>query len=224
MYQSWGKLLFIHWLMPAEAIRRLIPGRLSIDTFDGKAWVALTPFTIWDARPIYAPPLPWLSDFHELNVRTYVHLDGVPGVWFFSLDANSLTAVIAARTFFHLPYYTADISLTTLDNTVTYNSTREGAETPANFHGAWTVGVDLRQPTPDSLDFFLVERYCLYASDGRKLYRCRIFHQPWPLQQACLLTYSSSMIEANGLPSPVGQPSLHSGGPVNVEIWPLEEV
>jgi uncharacterized protein YqjF (DUF2071 family) len=223
MYQSWGKLLFMHWQMPAEALRRLIPGRLSIDTFDGKAWVGLTPFTIWGARPIFVPPLPWLSDFHELNVRTYVHLDGVPGVWFFSLDANSKAAVIGARTFFHLPYYNAHISLNPRDNTVAYSSTR-GDKTPANFEGTWTVGADFQQPTPDTLDFFLVERYCLYTSDGEKLYRCRIFHKPWPLQQASLLTYRSSMLEANGLPSPAGRPLLHSGGPVNVEIWPLEEV
>jgi uncharacterized protein YqjF (DUF2071 family) len=197
---------------------------LSIDTFDGKAWVGLTPFTIWDARPIFMPSLPWLSDFHELNVRTYVHLDGVPGVWFFSLDANSMAAVIGAREFFHLPYYNAHISLNPRDNTVAYSSTRGGAETPANFEATWTVGADLPQPPPDSLDFFLVERYCLYTSDGEKLYRCRIFHKPWPLQQASLMTYRSSMMEANGLPSPVGRPLLHGGGPVNVEIWPLEEV
>jgi uncharacterized protein len=224
MYQSWGKLLFMHWQMPPEALRGLIPSRLSIDTFDGKAWVGLTPFTIWDARPIFMPPLPWLSDFHELNVRTYVHLDGVPGVWFFSLDANSMAAVIVARTFFHLPYYNAHISLNPRDNTIAYSSTRDGEETPANFEATWTVGADLPQPPRDSLDFFLVERYCLYTSDGGKLYRCRIFHKPWPLQQASLMTYRSSMIEANGLPSPVGRPLLHGGGPVNVEIWPLEEV
>jgi hypothetical protein len=224
MYQSWGKLLFMHWQMPAEALRRLLPGRLSVDTFDGKAWVGLTPFTIWDARPIFMPPLPWLSDFHELNVRTYVHLDGVPGVWFFSLDANSMAAVIGARTFFHLPYYNAHISLTPQDNTVAYSSTREGAETPANFEAIWSVGADLPQPPSDSLDFFLVERYCLYTSDRGKLYRCRIFHKPWPLQRASLSTYKSGMMEANGLPSPVGDPLLHGGGPVNVEIWSLEEV
>jgi uncharacterized protein YqjF (DUF2071 family) len=84
--------------------------------------------------------------------------------------------------------------------------------------------MDLQQHTPDSLDFFLVERYCLNTSDGGKLYRCRIFHKPWPLQQASLMTYRSSMMEANGLPSPVGRPLLHGGGPVNVVIWPLEEV
>lgn len=111
MHQSWGKLLFMHWQLPAEALRPFIPARLSIDTFRGQAWIAATPFTVWDARPVFTPPLPWLSDFHEINVRTYVHLDGVPGVWFFSLDANSLVAVLGARTFFHLPYHVAQINL-----------------------------------------------------------------------------------------------------------------
>jgi uncharacterized protein YqjF (DUF2071 family) len=108
MYQSWDKLLFMHWRMPVEALRPLIPEPLVpeplvIDTFEGEVWVALTPFTIRDARPIFTPPLSWISDFHEINVRTYVHLNGVPGVRFFSLDANSLVAVMGARTFFHLP-------------------------------------------------------------------------------------------------------------------------
>jgi uncharacterized protein len=224
MYQSWGKLLFMHWQMPIEAIRQLIPESLAIDTFDGKAWVSLTPFTIWDARPVYMPPLPWLSDFHELNVRTYVHLDGVPGVWFFSLDANSLAAVVGARTFFQLPYYHAKISLTSQENTIVYSSTRENVETSANFEAIWTIGSDLPQPPPNSLDFFLVERYSLYTMSEGKLYQCRIFHQPWPLQQASLLSFKSSLMAANGLPSPLGQPLLHSGGPVSVEIWPLEKV
>jgi uncharacterized protein YqjF (DUF2071 family) len=224
MHQSWGKLLFMHWQTPIHSIRRLIPERLTVDTFDGEAWISLTPFTIWDARPIFTPPLPWLSDFHEINVRTYVSLGGVPGVWFFSLDANSMVAVMAARAFFHLPYYNASISLEQEGETVFYNSTREDAGPPARFNATWIIGSDLPQARPGSLDYFLVERYCLYTSDGGKLYRCRIFHQPWPLQEASLTTYDSSMIEAGGLPTPEGEPLLHCGGPVNVEVWPLEEV
>lgn len=84
MHQSWGKLLFMHWQVPAEALRPFIPERLTIDTFEGQAWIGVTPFTVWDAHPVFTPPLPWLSEFHEINVRTYVYLDGVPGVWFFS--------------------------------------------------------------------------------------------------------------------------------------------
>lgn len=224
MNQSWGKLLFMHWRMPIDALRRLIPEPLAIDTFEGEAWVGLIPFTIWDARPIFTPPLPWLSDFHEINVRTYVHLDGVPGVWFFSLDANSLVAVMAARTFFHLPYHNASISLEQRGNTIIYGSTREGEGLPAEFHATWTIGADTAKAEPGSLDYFLVERYYLYTSDEDKIYRCRIFHQPWPLQQANLSTYGSSMLEADGLPTPVGEPLIHCGGPVEVEVWPLEKV
>ena len=224
MYQSWGKLLFMHWPMPVEALRRLIPEPLQIDTFDGQAWVAVTPFTVWDARPVFAPPLPWVSEFHEINVRTYVHIDGVPGVWFFSLDANSLVAVLGARTFFRLPYHEAEIHLEQQDQTVIYTSSRKDAAAPAEFNATWTIGAGLPFAEPGSLEFFLVERYCLYTSNEGKLYRCRIHHQPWPLQQPHLSTYRSSMIEAGGLPTPVGEPVLHAGGPVNVEVWPLEEV
>src|ERR1044071_4103676 len=98
MHQDWGKLLFMHWRIREESLRPLIPERLQIDKFDGSAWIAVTPFTVWDIRafPPYLPPVPGLSSMHELNVRTYVHLDGVPGVWFFSLDANSHIAVTTA--------------------------------------------------------------------------------------------------------------------------------
>jgi uncharacterized protein len=224
MYQSWGKLLFMHWQVPIESLRPLIPKRLTIDTFEGKAWVGLIPFTVWDARPIFMPPLPWVSDFHEINVRTYVHLDGVPGVWFFSLDANSRVAVMAARAFFHLPYYNASIGLEQHGETIIYTTAREGAGSPAKFDATWAIGSDLPRAEPGSLDFFLIERYCLYASDEKSLYRCRIFHQPWPLQEANLTAYDSTLIEADGLPTPGGEPLLHCAGPVEVEVWPLEEV
>jgi uncharacterized protein len=154
MYQSWGKLLFIHWPIAVEALRRQIPEPLQVDTFDGRAWVAITPFTIWDARPVFVPPLPWVSDFHEINVRTYVHLDGVPGVWFFSLDANSLVAVLAARTFFHLPYHQAEIHLEQQNQTVIYTTWRTDSAAPAAFNATWTFGPELPQAEPGSLEFF----------------------------------------------------------------------
>ena len=88
MYQSWDKLLFLHWEIPYDDLRRLIPAPLEIDTFEGKAWLTISPLTIYDARPVFVPPIPYLSRLHELNVRSYVYYDGVPGVWFFSLDAN----------------------------------------------------------------------------------------------------------------------------------------
>jgi hypothetical protein len=225
MRQHWGTLLFMHWPIRADVLRPLIPERLSIDTCQGSAWIGVVPFTMWGVRPIFAPPVPGLSAFHELNVRTYVHLDGTPGVWFFSLDAESALAVWGARTFFHLPYFNARMSLKQEEQTVLYTSRRTHAgATPAGFDAAWTMGDALPESAPGSLPFFLTERYCLYAAHRDRLFRCRIFHQPWPLQQAQLASYRSTMIEAQGLPTPAGDPLLHYAEALRVDIWPLVEV
>src|SRR5437588_1479048 len=141
MHQSWGRLLFMHWRMDAAKLRPLIPEDLEIDTFDGSAWIAIVPFTMWDMRafPPYLPAVPGLSTAHELNVRTYVHYDRVPGVWFFSLDCNSPAAVLAARTFYHLPYFNADIELVEDDAETEYSLVRTD-EPPAQFQAVWTSG------------------------------------------------------------------------------------
>ena len=226
MYQSWGGLLFMHWPMPVEEVRRLIPEPLAIDTFDGVAWVGVTPFTMWDARPAFLPALPVLSRSHELNVRTYVHLDGVPGVWFFSLDANNPLAVRGARLAFRLPYFDARMSLEQREHTIYFNSERTHIRAPsAGFEAAWDVGDSWGQAEPGSLDFFLIERYCLYSAHRGRLYRARIFHRPWPLCGARLLSCSSTMIESQGLPSPEGEPLLHQQAePLRVRVWPPHRV
>jgi uncharacterized protein YqjF (DUF2071 family) len=227
MHQSWGKLLFMHWRIDEQLLRPLIPNRLAIDTFDGSAWIAVTPFTMWDIRafPPYLPAVPGLDRMHELNVRTYVHLDGVPGVWFFSLDANSAVAVLTARTFFHLPYYTAEMSLTQEDETIVYSSRRTEADIPAaRLDASWAIGEALKLSAPGSLEFFLTERYCLYAAHKEKLYRSRIFHGPWHLRKASLSALHSTMIESHGLSAEGTSSTLHYAEEISVDIWPLSEV
>jgi hypothetical protein len=225
MYQSWGDLLFLHWEVPAEALRRRLPARLEVDAYEGRAYVGVTPFTLWGVRPVFVPPVPFLSEFHEINVRTYVHADGVPGVWFFSLDANSTAAVLGARAFYRLPYFNARIERVREGDTTLYSSSREDAEgAPAEFEARWVEGGAQPESEPGTLDFFLTERYCLYAADGGKLYRVRIHHRPWPLHDADLRSYRSTMVDAAGLGHPAGEPLVHHGGPVDVEVWPLEEI
>jgi uncharacterized protein YqjF (DUF2071 family) len=227
MHQDWGKLLFMHWRMDEKVLRPLIPEKLTIDTFDGSAWIAIAPFTMWDIRafPPLLPPVPGLSRMHELNVRTYVHHDNVPGVWFFSLDANSAIAVLTARTFFHLPYFNAKMQLEQLGETITYSSRRsDGRGRAADFDATWKIGETLDYSHPGSLEFFLTERYCLYSSHKQKLYRSRIFHEPWPLKKASLSSFNSTMIESHGLPTPQGEPLLHYAEELSVDIWALEEV
>jgi uncharacterized protein YqjF (DUF2071 family) len=225
MRQHWGKLLFMHWPIPAELLRPLIPGRLTVDTFEGSAWIGVVPFTMWGVRPTFAPPVPGLSAFHELNVRTYVHLDGVPGVWFFSLDAESALAVWGARTFFHLSYFNARMSLKQQDETILYTSHRTHTPAPpAEFDAAWIIKEQLPASEPGTLPFFLTERYCLYTAHRERLFRCRIFHPPWPLREASLSSLKSTMIESHGLPTPTGEPVLHYAEALQVDIWMLAEV
>lgn len=223
MHQSWDKLLFLNWEVPIHVLRPLIPEALEIDTFDGKAWLTITPLHIYDLRPSILPPVPYLSWVHELNVRTYVYVDGVPGVWFFSLDANGLLAVLGARTLFHLPYYMARIELEANNNTVSFSSYRPDVD--ARFNAQWSIGNSLPPAEPGSLEFFLVERYCLYAQRGDSIFRCRIHHEPWPLQECIgLKDFSSTMATVNGIPEPGSGPLTYCGGPVHVDVWPLEKV
>ena len=225
MHQKWGKLLFMHWRIEEKALRALIPEQLDIDTFDGTAWIGIIPFTMWDiqALPPFIPPIPGFSSAHELNVRTYVHYDGVPGVWFFSLDCNSAAAVMAARAFYHLPYESAEIELDQRGDTIDYSCRRAG-DPPAQFTGSWNIGETVPFSHPDSLEFFLTERYCLYAEAGGDLYRARIWHQPWPLQKATMNSYASTMIEALGVKSFDGEPVLKYAEEIDVDIWPIKKV
>ncbi len=215
----------MHWTIPVEALRPLIPPRLEIDTFEGEAWIGVVPFTMWGVRPTFTPPAPFVSALHELNVRTYVRLEGVLGVWFLSLDANSRVAVWAARKFFHLPYFNARMTLEQRGSKIIYASHRtHGGAPDADFNAAWAFGDLLTPSEPGSLAFFLTERYCLYAAQGDKLYRCRVFHRPWPLRAAELLSYGSSMIESHGLPTPRGEPLVHYADALETNIWRLERV
>jgi uncharacterized protein len=226
MHQTWSKLLFLHWRLDPALLRPHIPAGLEIDTCDGSAWIALTPFTITGIRPPYLPAVPVISASHELNVRTYVHRDGVPGVWFFSLDASNALAVPAARLSFHLPYFRARMELHEENGTIHFASTRsEGSEPFPGFEARWIRTTPLTPPDPSSLDFFLIERYCLFSASDRHLHRARIHHRPWPLRRAELLSIESSMLARQGLPGVTGDPLLHAQGePLHVEIWPPEEV
>src|SRR5574341_230356 len=225
MLQTWGKLLFMHWRIDQSELRPLIPEQLEIDTFDGTAWIGVIPFTMWDIRafPPFMPAVPGFSSAHELNVRTYVHHNCVPGVWFFSLDCNSTAAVLAARAFYHLPYYHADIDLEQGEATINY-ALRRTEDPAAHFKGSWNVGETIPFSHPDSLEFFLTERYCLYTEHDRELYRARIHHQPWPLQQATMNSYESTMIEPLSVKALRGDPVVNYAEELHVDVWPLKRV
>lgn len=225
MEQTWGKLLFMHWRLPAEALRAHIPRQLTLDTYEGEAWIAVVPFTIWGMRASFLPPLPGLSEMHELNVRTYVHYKGVPGVLFLSLDATSSLAVLGARTFFLVPYFNAEMSLKQDGRKIVYHSRRTHTGAPhAEFDATWEIGDALGESQPGSLEFFLTERYCFYTVSGESVYQCRIHHKPWQLRAAKVSSLMSTMIESHALPTPRGEPLLHYSEEQPVEVWTLEKM
>ena len=224
MHQKWGKLLFMHWRVDESLLRAHIPKPLEIDKYGNSGWIAITPFTMWDIRafPPFVPPVPGLDSMEELNVRTYVHYKGVPGVWFFSLDANSRALVLGAKTFFHLPYYNAEIRMSG-KNKIKYRSKRLD-DPAAVFKAEWTVGKALPQSQPGSREFFLTERYLLYTEVEGELHRARIYHEPWQLYEAELTNFASSMLEPKQIPQPKTHPILHHAEEVSVDIWNLEPV
>ena len=224
MFMRWHELMFMHWPVPAEALRPLIPPALSIDTFDGEAWLGVVPFRMSGIRAHFLPPIPGTAAFPELNVRTYVTVGGKPGVWFFSLDATNRLAVRGARLTFHLPYFDADIqthALATRPSWVDYQSmrTHRGAP-PAEFDATYGPTGPAYNATPGTLDYFLTERYCLYCADAAgAVYRSDIAHAPWPLQKAEAEVRRLQMTGQIALKLPDVPPLLHYASVLDVVAW-----
>lgn len=221
--QIWHDLLFAHWPLPLEDLRQVLPPELPLDTFDGHAWVGVVPFWMSGIRRRGLPPIPGLSSFPELNVRTYVTLQGKPGVYFFSLDAANWPAVWAARRFFHLPYFHSRMKSEPIEETIHYQSTRTGKPS-AEFRGKFKPVSAIRLRTPGTLDHWLTERYCLYTTFAGHVYRGDIHHQPWPLQDAEVEIEANTMAEASGIALPNSAPVLHFARKLEVAIWPLSRV
>ena len=212
MQQRWDKLLFLHWPVDAgEIVQRLPPG-LSVDVHQGQAWLGVVPFFMRRIRPAGGPSLPWLSNFLELNVRTYViDANGTPGVWFFSLDTDRWLARTVARQFFKLPYFWAKMSATlNADDWIDYRTLRREAMVghfdAAEYHYRG-VGED-RLAAPGSLEFFLLERYLLFARDADRehLLSGRVWHEPYRFRDTELSRWSAAPIAWDGMTIPAGAP------------------
>lgn len=219
--QSWRDLLFAHWPIDAASLRPLIPDGLRLQEFGGTAWIAVVPFRMTGVMRRHLPDLPWISAFPELNVRTYVERDGKPGVWFLSLDATNPLAVWAARTFFHLPYFQADMSFSENANRIDYRSHR-GA---ARFEGSYRPSSEIYVASPGTLEHWLTERYCLYARDTRgTLWVNDVHHAPWPLQKTEAEIRVNTMLAPHRLSVPDVPPLLHFAKRVDVVVWSGERV
>ena len=220
--QRWSHLLFAHWTVEPGVIQATLPRGLFVDTFEGKAYLGIVPFFMERVRPAWLPPLPGLSWFLELNLRTYVHdAAGNPGVWFYSLDCNQLLAAAIARRFFHLPYFQARMRASQQGPTTCFQCRRREVAS-AESRYAWEPAADGTLARAGSLEFFLVERYLLYATDAHgSLYTGRVNHAPYRIATPKVSEFSVEPARAAGFALSGAPASLLAAAAVDVTVFPL---
>ena len=225
MHQIWRHLGFLHWPVDHDVVARLLPPGLEPDTFGGVAYIGIVPFTIpLTQTASFAFPL--APKFHEVNLRTYVHRNGrSPGVWFFSLEAASRLAVVSARLAYRLPYFHSRMSLQVTGDpaspTILYEARRRTrTEGRGEFRGRYGPTGRVAAAAPGTLEFFFVERYLLYAWNGRSLSQARVHHVPYPLQPATVSDLTETLTCAAGLPQTIGAPAhVHYSRELDVRIY-----
>lgn len=217
MYQRWSDLLFLHWKWDADELQKRLPQGLSIDRHKGDAWLGIVPFFMQRVRPRFLPPVPWLSWFLELNVRTYVFDEnGTPGVWFFSLDCNQPLAVRIARTCFRLPYFDARMSAQRHESgAIQYHCQRHQKPSASHFH--YRLHQDVSTAAEGSLEFFLVERYVLFANTKRGLRMGRVNHQRYPISPVTVDQFDQHAFDWSGF-TPAERPPDHIIGSRGVDV------
>lgn len=223
MKQFWHELLFAHWPVPVEVLRELVPKPLRLDLYEGRAWIGVVPFHMSHIRYRFMPYIPTTSQFTELNVRTYVALNGKPGVYFFSLDAASFLAVQGAKLLYHLPYYMADIRISRENGSIHYECRRSHSD-EFRFEGSYKPISEPFQAEQCTLEHWLTERYCFYNTHAGRTYRCDIEHHPWKLQHAEADIRVNTMARIGGLSLPDVAPLLHYSERIDVLTWGLQEV
>ena len=221
--QRWNDLLFAHWVVDCRAVQQTLPAGLFVDTFQGSAYIGIVPFFMERVRPTGFPPVPFVSWFMELNVRTYVHdASGTPGVWFYSLDCNQSLAVAVARRYFHLPYFRAAMAASRSGQSIRYRCCRRDCVSTAS-EFVWDRETEGREADPGTLEFFLLERYLLFASDSTgTLFTGRVHHTPYRFYRPRVGAVSPAPAAPLGFDLSTPPVSLLGALPVDVSIFRLK--
>ena len=225
MEMRWDRLTFMHWRYEPAVVQRLLAPGLEVETFDGSAWVGLVPFEMVVSLPKVGAA-PWISYFPETNVRTYARAaDGTTGVWFLSLDAARLAAVVTARGSYRLPYFWSSMRVARLGSLMTYECRRRWPQpAPAQSEVAVEVGAPFEPAELTDLDHWLTGRWRLYSHSNGILRAAQADHEPWPLHRVTVLHRVDDLVAAAGLPAPAGDPLAHWSPGVGVRVSALRRV
>lgn len=215
-HQRWRALFFLHWTFAPDVVAARLPPGMALDTWDGQAYVGVVPFRMEAVRPRWLPR-PFALDFLETNLRTYVIVDGEPGVYFFSLEASAWLAVRAARAGWGLPYFHARMTSTRDGDRVRYASRRRGGDATLDLDAS--IGSPLSASAPGTRDHFLLERYLLFSARRGRIDRGQVHHPPYPAQAATVHAVATTLLQAAGLPAPAGPPLAHYSAGVDVEVF-----
>jgi uncharacterized protein YqjF (DUF2071 family) len=216
MVQQWQDLAYIHWRYPIEEIQALLPAGVEVDSFDGSGWVGLIPFSMRNIGLPGLPAVPYFGSFPEVNVRTYVRRNGVPGVWFFSLDVNRFLPALVARVSYFLPYCWGKASNKRTDTAL---ETEVRRAWPSRASTSIRVSIGDPIESPDDLSVFLSARWGLYSRGiGKGVRYAPVDHETWPLWTAKLESLNDTLLIAAGLSAPVGDPHVMFSPGVSVRI------
>ena len=216
MVQQWQDLAYIHWRYPIEEIQALLPAGIEVDSFDGSAWVGLIPFSMRNIGLPRMPAVPYFGSFPEVNVRTYVRRNGIPGVWFFSLDVNRFLPALVARVSYFLPYCWGKASNKRTDTTL---ETEVRRHWPSRASSSIRVSIGDPIESPDELSVFLSARWGLYSRGiGKGVRYAPVDHETWPLWTAKLESLNDTLLTAAGLSAPIGDPHVMFSPGVSVRI------
>jgi hypothetical protein len=234
--QNWNDLLLAHFAIAPEALRRLVPEALTLELYDGAAWLTISPFCTSHMRPSGVPPLPGFSFFPQVNLRTYVTVEGKPGLYYFSVDTASLTAVWGARVFFRMQYWHSKIQVSgatiqarkATGSAIHFSASRlhgpQAANGAAKLEVSYAPEGEAERARRGSLDEFLTERYCVYSWNRGKFYRTEVHHQPWPLQRVRVEFRANSLADPLGLTLPKEPDVCHFSRSLKMLAWAPERI
>jgi uncharacterized protein YqjF (DUF2071 family) len=228
--QSWNDLLFAHFAIDPATLRQLVPDALTLDLYDGVAWLTVSPCCTSHLRPSGIPPLPAFSFFPQVSLRTYVTLQGKPGVYYFSVDAANLSVVWFARAFFRMPYWHSAIQISgatihaqhSEEGSIRFHSSR--INSPAVIDLAYAPEGNPERARRWSLDEFLTERYCVYSWNRRVYYRTEVHHQPWLLQRSSVEICTNSLADSLALALPPKPDLCHFSRSLKMLAWAPETI